>query len=509
MKPGAIAIAVMAATLALVTAVSAAPIHVDGGLVAGTVKDGTRTWLGIPYAAPPVGDLRWRAPQAVVPWTGVRQATSFSKACRQTATWITFPESEDCLYLNVWAPAAPKGQKNLKKLPVMVWIHGGGYYGGTAQQPLYDGVHMARHGVIVVTLNYRLGVFGFFSHPELAAEGKVDGNQGVLDQVAALQWVRSNIAAFGGDPHRLTIFGESAGSASVAVLETSPLAKGLFQRAIAESGTTAIDPRETGRLDKSAAEANGVALGQALNAPHLADLRKLDTETVIAQPWGPHLVVDNYLIPTDMTTAYKAGAPSRVPLLLGWNADEGKDLAGEALAHEALTVARYPELAARLIGHTPSQALLDAYPVKSDVDVKPMLFKVMNDAWSWHMFTWAKLHRAAGSGPVYVYDFVHIPAEPKTPCGYGCGAGHGAEIPYVYDQLAQDSRTWSADDYRVAERMVTYWTNFAKTGNPNGKGLPQWQAFDGNDASVIRLGSDAEVKAAPPLPDYQLIGGQP
>ena len=504
MKARGIVAAVVVAMVTLATSAIAAPVRVEGGLIDGTVKDGIRTWLGIPYAAPPVGDLRWRAPQAVVPWTDVRPATSFSKACRQTATWITFPESEDCLYLNVWAPTAPKGQK----LPVMVWIHGGGYYGGTAEQPLYDGVHMARHGVIVVTLNYRLGVFGFFSHPELAAEGKVDGNQGVLDQVAALRWVKRNIAAFGGDPHRVTIFGESAGSASVSVLETSPLGKDLFQRAIAESGTTAIDPRETGRLDKSAAEANGVALGQALHAPHLADLRKLDTETVIAQPWGPHLVIDDYLIPTDMTTAYKKGEPSRVPLLLGWNADEGKDLAGEALAHEDLTVARYPELAARLIGHMPSQALLDAYPVKSDSDVRPMLFKVMNDAWSWHMFTWAELHTVSHSGPVYAYDFVHIPAAPKTPCGYGCGAGHGAEIPYVYDQLAQDPRTWSADDYRIAERMVTYWTNFAKTGNPNGKGLPVWKTFNGSDASVIRLGSDAEIKAAPPLPDYKLIDGR-
>ena len=501
--PGMIA-AVLFGLLSLATTTVAAPVRVDGGLTDGTAKDGIRTWLGIPYAAPPVGDLRWRAPQAVVPWTGVRQATAFAKACRQTATWITFPESEDCLYLNVWAPPAANG----KKLPVMVWIHGGGYYGGTAEQPLYDGVHMARHGVILVTLNYRLGVFGFFSHPELAAEGKVDGNQGVLDQLAALQWVKTNISAFGGDPHRVTIFGESAGSASVSVLETSPLARGLFQRAIAESGTMAIDPRETGRLDRAAADANGVALAKALNAPHLADLRKLDTETLIAQPWGPDLVIDDYLIPTDMTTAYKAGAPSRVPLLLGWNADEGKDLAGEALGHEDLTVARYPELAARLIGHTSSQALLDAYPVKSDADVKPMLFKVMNDAWSWHMFTWAKLHAASHSGPVYAYDFVHIPAPPKTPCSYGCGAGHGAEIPYVYDQLAQDPRTWSADDHRVAERMVTYWTNFAKTGNPNGKGLPQWPAFNGSDASVIRLGSDAEVSSAPPFPDYKLIGGR-
>ena len=493
------------AALVMATAVHAEPVRVDGGRIEGTVKDGLRVWQGIPFAAPPVGDLRWRAPQPVVPWQGVRQTTAFAPACRQSAPWITFPQSEDCLYLNVWAPQGSRGEK----LPVMVWLYGGGFYFGTATQPLYDGAHMARHGVIVVTLNYRVGVFGFFSHPDLAAEGKVDGNQGVLDQIAALQWVKRNIAAFGGDPDRVTIFGESAGAESVAVLTTSPLAKGLFQRAIAESGVMPLDPGETKSIGKSAADIDGLGWGMALNAPHLADLRKLDAETLLRQPWGPHLVVDDYLVRSDLTTAYKAGRAAPVPLLLGWNADEGKDLAGEALSHETLTVARYPELAAGLIGHTPSQALLDAYPVKSDAEVKPMLFKLMNDAWSWHMWSWARLHTTSHSGPAHVYDFVHIPAEPKTGCSYGCGAGHGAEIPFVYDQLAQDSRPWSADDHMMAERMVAYWTNFARTGNPNGKGLPVWPGFDGKAASVMRLGSDAEVKAAPALPDYKLIEERP
>lgn len=501
-----IAIATLA-LLALAPATHAKPVRVDGGLVEGTVKAGLRLWQGIPYAAPPVGDLRWRAPQPVVSWTGVRPATAFSPACRQTATWITMPQSEDCLYLNVWAPEAPKGTK----LPVMVWIHGGGYYGGTAAQPLFDGAHIARHGVIVVTLNYRLGVFGFFSHPELAAEGKVDGNQGLLDQIAALRWVKRNIAAFGGDPDRVTVFGESAGSESVAILTTSPLAKGLFQRTIGESGNMAmpIDGRDDKAFGKAAAEADGVALGKALNAPHLADLRKLDTETLIKQPWSPGAIVDGYLVPTDMTAAYKAAQPSRVPLLVGWNADEGKDLAPEILGTSDFSLARYPALVAQLLGHAPSRALLDAYPAKTDAAAKAMLFKLTTDYWSWRIWKWAGLHTAAHSGPTYVYDFVHIPAEPATPCGYGCGAGHGAEIPYVFDQLAQDPRAWNPDDHMMAERLVTYWTNFAKTGNPNGHDLPQWKTFDGSDASVIRLGSDTEVKAAPLLPDYGLIDSRP
>ena len=198
-----------------------------------------------------------------------------------------------------------------------------------------------------------------------------------------------------------------------------------------------------------------------------------------------------------------------MPLLVGWNADEGKDLAPEILGTSDFSLARYPGLVAQLLGREPSKALLETYPATTDAGAKSMLFKLTTDYWSWRMWKWAGLHTAAHSGPAYVYAFVHIPAEPTTPCGYGCGAGHGAEIPYVFDQLAQDPRAWSGADHLVAERMVTYWTNFAKTGNPNGPGVPAWKAFDGSDASVIRLGSDAEIKAAPPLPDYRLIDGRP
>lgn len=505
MKYGLFGAAILAAILALSPAAYAKPIRVDGGRIEGTVKDGLRIWQGIPYAAPPVGELRWRAPQPVVPWQGVRDTKALPPACQQSATWINLPESEDCLYLNVWAPRATKGEKR----PVMVWIHGGGYYGGSASQPLFDGAHIARHGVIVVTLNYRLGVFGFFSHPELAAEGKVAGNQGLLDQVAALQWVKRNIAALGGDPGRVTIFGESAGSESVAILTTSPLAKGLFQRAIGESGNMAmpIDGSDYKAFDKAAAETNGAALGKTLNAPHLADLRRIDAATLVKQPWSPGAIVDGYLVPADMTAAYKTGQANHVQLLVGWNADEGKDLAPEILGTSDFGAERFPGLVEQLIGHRPSQALLEAYPAKSDAEAKAQLFKLTTDYWSWRMAKWAGLHTTSNSGPAYVYDFVHIPAEPATPCGYGCGAGHGAEIRYVFDQLAQDSRAWSADDRLMADRMVTYWTNFAKTGNPNGSGLPVWRSFDGKGASVMRLGSDAEVKAAASLPDYKLIEG--
>jgi len=460
----------------------------------------------VPYAAPPVGQNRWRAPQPVIAWKGVRDATAFSPACRQTATWIPKPQSEDCLYLNIWAPKAAKREK----LPVMVWIHGGGYYGGTGSQPLYNGTRLTRRGVIVVTINYRLGIFGFFSHPDLAAEGKVDGNQGLLDQVAALKWVKANIAAFGGDPARVTIFGESAGGESVAVLTTSPLGRGTFQRAIAESGNMAmpIDASEYHWFDRRQAEADGVAAGKALNAPHLTDLRRLDAETIIKQPWSPHPVVDGYLIPTDMRSAYAKGQGSHVPLLVGWNADEGKDLAPELLGTDDFSLARYPMLVEKLLGHKPSPAVFDAYPASTDAQAKTQVNRLTNDIWGWRMWQWAKFHKNAKRGATYVYEFVHVPAEPATPCGYGCGAGHGAEIPYAFDQLDQDPRAWTDEDRRLADRMAAYWTNFAKTGNPNGPGLPKWEAFGGG-APVIRLGSDVEVKAAPKLPDFGLIETQP
>lgn len=248
-------------------------VKITGGEVAGVQADGLAIHLGIPYAAPPVGPLRWRAPQAVVPWPGVRDARHFGAACAQTAQWVTHIKSEDCLYLNVWAPSPSATPP--ERLPVLVWLHGGGYYGGTAAQEGFNGANLARHGAVVVTLNYRLGVFGFFSHPELSREApyRVSGNQGILDQITALRWVKDNIAAFGGDPARVTIMGESAGAESVAVLVATPLAKGLFQRAIAQSGNDALPLHADERhrfADLRTAEATGLAYARSVGAPSLA-----------------------------------------------------------------------------------------------------------------------------------------------------------------------------------------------------------------------------------------------
>lgn len=481
----------------------AGPVKITGGEITGAQAGTVKTWLGIPYAAPPVGDLRWRAPQPVVPWQGTREARSFSAACSQTAEWITNPKSEDCLYLNVWAP------DRAEKLPVLVWLHGGGFYGGTAAQPLYDGSNLARRGAVVVTVNYRLGIFGFFSHPELTAESpdKASGNQGILDQVAALRWVKDNIAAFGGDPARVAIMGESAGGESVAILVASPLAKGLFQRAISQSGNDGLpmDAGENHRFaSKASAEAKGLAFAKAAGVERLADLRAMSAEALQKPAWLPRTFVDGYLLREDLTTTYRNRRQNDVPLLVGWNAEEGKDLAPEILGTDKFTAAAHRGLVANLLGHAPSEALLAAYPGATDAQARASIDQLTNDWWGWRMVHWAGLQAMHGRSPSYAYYFAHRPAEPSTPCGYGCGAGHGAEIQYVFDNLHLDSRAWTVADRQLAARLADTWVAFARTGKPAGKGLPAWPVYDGANASIMRIGGDGAAK----LPDFSLFTRQ-
>jgi para-nitrobenzyl esterase len=480
------------------------PISITGGQISGADTGEVRTFFGVPFAAPPVGDLRWRSPQPGVPWTGVKDTRAFSPVCRQTAAWISNPQSEDCLYLNIWTP------EKAEKLPVIVWIHGGGYFGGTGAQPLYDGTRLTKRGVIIVTINYRLGVFGFLATPELSAESPdhASGNQGILDQIAALHWVKANIAAFGGDPDRVTIMGESAGANSVVVLVASPAAKGLFQRAIAESGNYSVplDTSENDRADRKVAEAEGQTFLKAQGAASISDLRRMDADTLIRQSWAPRVIVDGHVLREDMTTTYRNHRQNDVPILVGWNADEGKDLAPEILGTVDFTTANHSMLVGKLLGHKPSDALLAAYPGQTDAEAHASINRLTSDWWGWRMGYWADLQAKAGSAKPYLYYFVHSPAEPATPCGYGCQAGHGAEIPFVFDQLDQDPRVWGADDRQLADRLATYWTNFAKTGDPNDGALPAWPAFDGSDTSVLRIGTDEEIKRRGVLPDFTLFG---
>lgn len=480
-----------------------APVKVSGGEIVGTGDGVLKTYLGVPFAAPPVGALRWRRPQPVVPWRGVRKTTAFSPACAQKAEWISNPKSEDCLYLNIWAPT------KASKLPVIVWIHGGGMYGGTAAVPLHNGAHLAKRGAIVVTLNYRLGIFGFLALPELSAETPehVSGNQGILDQIAALRWVRSNIAAFGGDPDRVTIMGNSAGSESVAILVASPLAKGLFQRAIAESGNDAMPIRadDDHRFDhETVAEAKGMAFANGLGAERLADLRKLSVEELHKQEWLPRVHVDGYVVRADLTTLYRNHQQNDVPLLTGWTAEEGKDLVGEYLVGRELTAAAHVDQMTELMGYKPSAALLATYPGATDPEAIASMSQLTNDWWGWRMAHWAALQAHYGRSKSYVYYFAHRPAAPSTPCNWGCGAGHGVEIQYLFDNLAMDKRCWTPEDRQLATRLADTVVRFARTGSPAGKGAVQWRAFDGSKGSILTIGNESELKAHP-LPDFSLF----
>jgi len=361
--------------------------------------------------------------------------------------------------------------------------------------------------VIVVTFNYRLGVFGFFAHPELTARDHVTGNQGLLDQVAALRWVRRNIGAVGGDPDRVTIMGESAGAGSVALLSASPLAAGLFQRAIAESGNDGLPRTREDAIayGPKAAEAVGTALGERLGHRSLAGLRSVPAAELLQQPWSPHPNYDGQLIRQDMAAADQGVQASPVPLLLGWNSNEGVDLAPEILGTNQLTAANYPSLVEKLLRLPTTAAIRAAYPADNDAQARASLQQLTSDWWGWRMWSWAEAHRTSDRSPTYVYYYVHWPAAPALPCGYGCRAGHGAEIPFVFDQLGQDTRAWRESDRLLSDEMATYWTNFAKYGDPNGLTEPRWSRFDGSTASVKRFGDTKEVRPRGELSNFAVF----
>ena len=490
--------ALLAASSAAAGAQPTAPtVRIDSGKLAGTAKDGMMTFLGIPYVTPPVGDLRWRAPQPLKPWQGTRQATAFGPVCPQIAAWVKGPRSEDCLTLNVWAPVGKAG----RPYPVIVYIHGGALANGhSGEWGPEGGKSVVEKGVILVSINYRLGVLGFFAHPELAAESPdhAAGNQGFRDQIAALQWVRRNIAAFGGDPNRVTIAGESAGGSSVSALTVSPLAKGLFQRAIAESGVIG------GMPPKDAAEKSATEFAESLKAPHLDDLRKLSVDDLL--PKGrPMPDLDGVVFTEQPQQSFAAGHQNKVPVLLGWNADEGVDLAPDAFGTKDITAANYESLLHKVLGPQIPPFVLAAYPGTTDTQAKASAQQLVSDMIGLEHFGWAARQQKTNTQPVYLYFYVHTPAEPPAdqPCTYGCKAGHTAEIRFAYGHLWRESRAWSKDDLALQDRMLTYWTNFAKTGDPNGESLPKWAVFDGTPTTVQRLGSATEIKERGSFTDFR------
>ena len=479
-------------------------VAVTGGQIhGGALEKGGAFFKGIPFAQAPVGDLRWREPAAVKAWTGVRETTAFGAPCAQNAGGrMQQPSSEDCLFLNIWTSEWPARARK----PVMVWFHGGGNYAGTASGNNFDGDGLARRGVVLVTANYRLTVFGFLAHPELTKESPhhASGNYALLDQIAALRWVKANIAAFGGDPDRVTIMGNSAGSESVAILVASPLAKGLFQRAIAESGNDAmpIRPEDDHRFDhKAAAEAKGTGFANSLGAEHLADLRKLSVEALHKQAWLPRVYVDDYLLRADLATLYRNHQQNDVPLLTGWTAEEGKDLVGEYLVGRELTAAGHVDQMTELMGFPPSATMLATYPGTTDAEATRSMQQLTNDWWGWRMEYWAALQAKYGRSKSYLYYFAHRPAAPPTPCNWGCGAGHGVDIQYMFDNLAVDPRSWTPEDRQLATRLADTVVRFARTGNPSGEGAAAWPAFDGSKRSILTIGNAAELKAHP-LPDF-------
>ncbi len=466
---------------------SAPQVKTHSGTVEGKDDGKVRSFLGIPYAVPPVGELRWKAPQPVAKWSGVRKATEFGFHCMQGNVYgdMVFRDpgpSEDCLTLNIWVPVRHEGGK----LPVMVWIYGGGFAAGSTSEGRQDGWQLAQRGVIVVSMNYRLGVFGFFVHPELAKESGHNsaGNYGLLDQLAALSWVHENIAAFGGDPGNVTIFGESAGSFSVSAQMASPLDKGLFQRAIGESGAAfsrsglSFDPLSV-REEKDVKLVN-----EKLGVSTLAELRAVPADKLLAAfappksqgfDFGPD--IDGYFLPESVPDIFAAGKQNDVPLLAGWNHDEGSFEIGpqkpNAESMKATAQKDFGDKADEFLKlypvDTPQQALRSAEDYAGDKFIA--------------MSTWAWIEAQSKTGkqPIYRYrfDMAPVPSDPNAP---RMGAYHSAEIEYVFGQLdSKTDVTWRPDDRQLSEMMQKYWSNFAKTGNPNGAGLPNWPMYDSTD----------------------------
>jgi len=477
--------------------ISGAPSKTDSDIL---------VFKGIPYAAPPVDEWRWKPPQPVSPWVGVRDGSQFGTICPQPKSPIVWLSesgkmSEDCLYLNVWTPA--KSQKDA--LPVMVWIHGGGNVNGSGSSPLYDGTALAKKGVVLVTINYRLGPFGFFAHPLLSKESEngVSGNYGILDQIAALKWVQRNIRAFGGDHNRVTIFGESAGGLNVNILMASPLAKGLFHRVISESGTAMRANRHLRDrwYGQEPMEKQGVRITKELGLDDLPDplkaLRALSAEKIIADTKPVmntirekgnsfNFVVDGWVVPDEVQAIFKHGKQNDVPLIVGSNADEGTLF---TLQNKIKSVDAY-HLAIKTLYGSIADDVIAMYPVKDPSEIRKAVSNVFGD--SWFVCPARTLARGMGTArsKTYMYHFIMKPAGKM---GELLGATHGSEIAYVFGNLGLSRIPPDESRLALAKSMSDYWVQFAKTGNPNRKGLVSWPAYAAEDDQHLEFG--LEIKA--------------
>lgn len=476
-------------------------IQTENGKVSGYKNGDITIFKGIPFAAPPLGDLRWKAPQPVKNWTGVLKCEKFSASPVQgnpvpfmmwTEEFITPPGnlSEDCLYLNIWTPA--KSAKD--KLPVFVWIYGGGFNSGSAACAVYDGEEMSKMGIIFVSINYRVGALGFLSTPELSSESenKVSGNYGLLDQIAALKWIRKNIVAFGGDPGKVTIAGQSAGSMSVCALVASPLAKGLFRGAIAQSGGIL-----NSRMNRSLkdAEKAGTSYLDRLKTTNLSELRKKPAEDLIAGGnFGP--VTDGYVIPEDVFAAFRNGQFNDVYTMAGWVTGDGS-----LMGTQTMTPEKYKEQALKNWGEK-SEEFLKLFPGTTGDQVTASLkeFGLMQ-------FAALPAHLWAGfsKNKSFIYQFSHVPVDKPGFPNYG--AFHTSEVPFALHSLHMWNRPWRDVDFEVEKTMSNYWVNFVKTGNPNGEGLPVWGPYDKLSGNIMEIGDAPVLSPALHKAEFDFLEG--
>jgi para-nitrobenzyl esterase len=479
-------------------------VKVESGWIQGTVQDSLTIYKGIPFAAPPVGELRWRAPQPVKKWEGIKITKEFAPAPIQGGKPPS-GKSEDCLYLNVWSPA----KSDNDKIPVLVWIYGGGFSFGSTAEPGYNGEKLAKKGVVLVSIAYRVGQLGFLAHPELSAENpnRVSGNYGLLDMIAGLQWIQKNIAAFGGDPDKVTIFGESAGAISVSMLCASPMAKGLFHGAISQSGGSFGPTRPTtypGENMKTLtqAENDGKTFVQKAGVSSIAELRKIDADK-LPSGWGMvggWPIVDGYVIPDDQHRLYESGKYNDVPVLIGYNSDEGASFSRERTPEEyfAGVKSRYGKYA---------EDLIKAYPAGEKTVPKTARDLARDAAFGWQTWSWAKLQAKTGKSKVFYYYFDQHPDYPEGSPRFGYGSPHGQDVAYVFMNLDTSNPQTTKSDLEISDGMGIYWTNFAKYGNPNGKGVPMWPAFTNENQVVMYLGPTLHTGMVPSEESLKVLDG--
>jgi para-nitrobenzyl esterase len=477
--------------------------RVTGGEAQGVVTDSISIFKGIPFAAPPVGDLRWKAPASVQPWKGIKKADAFGPACMQAsgAMGNTAPVSEDCLYLNVWTPAKRPGEK----IPVIVWIYGGGFSGGSTSTPMYDGMGFAKKGVVLVSVAYRVGPFGFMAHSELSREsGHGSGTYGLEDMIAGLRWVKTNIAQFGGDPSNVTIFGHSAGGMAVNMLAASPVTRGLFHRAICMSGGSfaPLQTSEQGGIGLGIptlklAESTGEDFLKKLGATDIKAARALSAEEIqksLGGGMGGGLrfrpAADGYVIPKDLYSIYQVRGFNDTPILIGHTSDELGSFGGRG---KSITAAQFENQIRSEYGPY-ADAILSVYPHATDTEAAKSSKGLSREStFSWSTWTWARMQSRQGKGKafIYYYDY-HAPNVD--------GSGHGSDVPYAFQTLSGGrGGAPKPEDLKLSDIISSYWVNFAKTGDPNGPGLPKWPAFTENDQQAMVFDAAPGARPVPNL----------